>query len=75
MCGWAVVSIPGALYATPAVASVSGSNWTGIGVSVMATNRSPSFTRLTLALSEILGENIVLTRWNSDRHGSVANSE
>ena len=57
------------------MASVSASNWTGIGVSVIAMNRSPSSTKLTFALSESLGENIAATRWNSDRHGSVANSE
>ena len=48
---------------------------TGIGVSVIAMKRSPSFTRFTLALSVSFGENIALTRWNSERQGSVANSE
>ena len=38
-------------------------------------NRSPSFVRLTLALSVSFGENIALTRWKSERQGSVANSE
>jgi hypothetical protein len=51
------------------------SNWTGIGVSVIAMNRSPSLVRLTLALSVSFGENIAPTRANSERHGSVANSE
>ena len=55
--------------------SVSASNWTGIGVSVIEMKRSPSWTRLTFALSESFGENIDCTRWNSDRQGSVANSE
>jgi hypothetical protein len=43
-------------------------------VSVIAMNRSPSLVKLTLTLSVSCGENIVITRWNSDRHGSVANS-
>ncbi len=51
-CGCAVVSCPGALYGcTSAAFRVRGSNWTCIGVSVIATKRSPSFITLTLALS------------------------
>jgi hypothetical protein len=57
------------------VSSVSASNWTGIGVSVIETKRSPSFTRFTFALSEIFGLKTEKTRPKSDRHGSVANSE
>ena len=41
----------------------------------MAMNRSPSLTRFTFALSVSFGENIAVTRWYRERHGSVANSE
>ena len=43
-------------------ASVSASNSTGMGVSVIEMKRSPSFVRLMLALSVSFGENIALTR-------------
>ena len=70
-----MVTIPGGMKGTPTASSVSGSNCTEIGASVMVRKRSPSWTTLMLALSpKSGGANRVWTRLNVDRHGSVANS-
>ena len=66
---------PGTSQPSPADSSVRASNSTGSGVSVIATKRSPRRVRLTFGLSLIFGENIDITRENSERQGSVANSE
>ena len=76
-CGCAVEWCPGAGGgSTPSVSSVSGSNATGIGVSVIATWTSPRRETLTLALfpNDAPGAKAVCTRLNSPRQGSVANS-
>ena len=46
-----------------------------MGVSVSATNASPSTDTLTFALSGDVGATIAITRPNSVRHGSVMNSD
>ena len=72
-----MVSWPGAANGrTPTCASVCGSNWTGIGVSVIAMKRSPRRVTLTFALSVSAppGWNMLCTRLKIERHGSVANS-
>jgi hypothetical protein len=72
-----VVSWPVVAYGRkPTVSSVWGSNCTGIGVSVIATNRSPRRATLTFPLSVCAppGANMLCTRRKIERQGSVANS-
>ena len=68
--------VAGGRSATPSVASVRGSNSTGIGVSVRASQRSPSATTFTAPLSVMSwpGVKSEATRRKAERQGSVANS-